>query len=103
MKLKCRGVEVDTRCPICFRFDEDGGHCFLKCKVVRKIWYFAQLEHVRVKLLLCTDPLNLLEEVFRLSEQKSMKVRILLCLVWHERNKANAGDTMNTGTSSSTR
>jgi ribonuclease HI len=32
--------------------------------------------------------------VFRLSEQESMKVCILLWLVWHERNKANTGDTI---------
>ena len=30
--LQSRGMEVDTRCPVCVRLDEDGGHCFLKCK-----------------------------------------------------------------------
>jgi hypothetical protein len=70
-------MEVNTRCSICFRFDEDGGHCFLKCKTVRKVWCSAQLEHIRAKLLLYADLFNLFEEVFRLSEQESMKVCIL--------------------------
>ena len=34
----------------------------------------------------------LLEEVFRLNEEECMKVCILLWLVWHQRNKANAGE-----------
>jgi hypothetical protein len=25
-KLKLRGLDVDTKCPLCLRFDEDGGH-----------------------------------------------------------------------------
>ncbi|VAI86141.1 unnamed protein product [Triticum turgidum subsp. durum] len=92
MKLKQRGLEVDTRCPVCFRLDEDGGHCFLKCKFVKKIWGLSQMEPIRLKLLLCTNPLCLLEEVFRLNEEECMKVCILLWLVWHQRNKANAGE-----------
>ena len=32
MKLRHRGMQVDTLCPVCFRLDEDGGHCFVKCK-----------------------------------------------------------------------
>ncbi|KAF8762953.1 hypothetical protein HU200_008799 [Digitaria exilis] len=35
MNIKHRGIQdVDTRCPVCRRLDEDGGHCFLKCKIV---------------------------------------------------------------------
>lgn len=36
MNIARRGVELDTRCPVCGRLDEDGGHCFLKCKMVKK-------------------------------------------------------------------
>ena len=28
-------MRLDTLCPACRRLDEDGGHCFLKCKLVR--------------------------------------------------------------------
>ena len=32
-----RGMEIDTRCPVCWRLDEDGEeHCFLKCKYVKE-------------------------------------------------------------------
>jgi hypothetical protein len=34
--LKRRGIDVDTRCTVCMRLDEDGGHYFLKCKFVCK-------------------------------------------------------------------
>ncbi|KAF8732917.1 hypothetical protein HU200_015267 [Digitaria exilis] len=32
-------MDIDTRCPVCWRFDEDGGHCFLKCKMA---WWDAR-------------------------------------------------------------
>jgi hypothetical protein len=30
-----RGVDLDARCPMCLRFDEDPGHLFFKCKEAR--------------------------------------------------------------------
>ncbi|KAM0929138.1 hypothetical protein ACQ4PT_001814 [Festuca glaucescens] len=36
MKIHRIGVDLDTRCPICNRLDEDGGHIFLKCKRVKE-------------------------------------------------------------------
>ena len=72
-RLKHRGVEVDTRCPVCYRFDEDGGHCFLKCKKVKNIWRMAQMEHTRLKLIQCPDPFSLFEEVFQLEEEERIK------------------------------
>ena len=35
MKLKRKGIELDTRCPVCYRFDEDGGHYFLNAKELK--------------------------------------------------------------------
>ena len=46
-----KGIDIDTRCPVCWRFDEDGGHCFLKCKFVKKCWTAMSVEHIRVHLL----------------------------------------------------
>jgi hypothetical protein len=96
MKLKRRGMDVDTRCPVCYRFDEDGGHCFLKCKPVRKLWCLTQLEHIRSKLVGCNDPLSIFEEIFRLTEEECVKVCTLFWLWWRERNKANVGDAIRT-------
>ena len=38
MSIAREGMDIDTRCPVCWRFDEDGGHCFLKCKYAKKYW-----------------------------------------------------------------
>lgn len=51
MNLKRRGIKLDTRCPVCLRFDEDGGHCFLKCKMMKKAWRCLHLEGTRVYLM----------------------------------------------------
>ena len=32
-----RGMEIDTKCPVCLRLDEDGGHYFLKCKFAKRV------------------------------------------------------------------
>ena len=44
LNIKRRHIDLDTRCPVCWRLDEDGGHCFLKCKIVRQCWRELQLE-----------------------------------------------------------
>ena len=36
MKIKKLGVDLDTRCPVCHRLNEDGGHTFLKCKKAKE-------------------------------------------------------------------
>jgi hypothetical protein len=35
MKMRRRGMDVNPRCPMCFRLNEDGGHIFYKCKMVK--------------------------------------------------------------------
>jgi hypothetical protein len=36
MMLKRRGVELETKCVMCDRLDEDGAHLFFKCKFVKQ-------------------------------------------------------------------
>jgi hypothetical protein len=55
MNIQRKGVELDTRCPICNRLDEDGGHIFLRCKYVKHVWRQLDLEHVRLELLHCSN------------------------------------------------
>ena len=69
MKLKRRGVELDTRCPICYRFDEDGGHCFLKCKYVKALWRAAQMEDIRQLLINCPTSQLVMEEILQLDKE----------------------------------
>ena len=49
------------------------------------------MEHTRLKLIRCPDPLSLLEDVFPLEEEERIKVCILFWRWWRERNKVNAG------------
>jgi hypothetical protein len=51
-----RGMEIDTRCPVCWRLDENGGHCFLKCKYVKQCWRTLNLEEERIAWLVCPRP-----------------------------------------------
>jgi hypothetical protein len=92
MKLKRRGMEVDTRCPLCFRFNEDGGHAFCKCKMVKPIWRKLQLEDIREKLCDCPNVISFLETILNLDEEKKLTVCCILWIWWSERNKANVGD-----------
>ncbi|EAZ04413.1 hypothetical protein OsI_26557 [Oryza sativa Indica Group] len=50
-----RGMEIDTRCPVCLRLDENGGHCFFKCKFVKPCWRMLNFEHIRQELSLQTS------------------------------------------------
>jgi hypothetical protein len=94
MKLQRRGMVLDTRCPLCYRMDEDGGHCFLKCKKVKGLWSLAQLDHIRLKLLSCPDALSFCEEILKLNEEVCLRVILLLWIWWQQRNRANRGEVI---------
>ena len=51
MNIKRKHVDLDTRCPVCSRLDEDGGHIFLKCKFAKRLWRALNLDAVRLQLL----------------------------------------------------
>jgi len=42
-----RGINLDTLCPVCKRFDEDYGHIFFKCKKVKQCWRLMNMEWIR--------------------------------------------------------
>uniref|UniRef100_A0A8R7TWE4 Reverse transcriptase zinc-binding domain-containing protein n=1 Tax=Triticum urartu TaxID=4572 RepID=A0A8R7TWE4_TRIUA len=96
MKLQNRGMEVDTRCPVCHRMDEDGGHCFLKCKFVKAVWRTTLLEESHMQLLNCPNAISMVEDILHMEEEKCLKVCILLWLWWSERNRANQGERIRT-------
>jgi len=50
LNIKRKGLKLDTWCPICWRLDEDAGHCFLKCKHVKQCWLDLSLEMIHQKL-----------------------------------------------------
>jgi hypothetical protein len=93
LSIKRRGVmDVDTRCPVCNRLDEDGGHCFLKCKIVRKCWQALNLERVRMCLLGMNSPRDIVQHILTTNEKEKVLISCILWSWWDARNKANAGE-----------
>jgi hypothetical protein len=51
MNIAKREIGIDTTCPVCLRYDEDGGHYFfLKCKFGHKYWLLLNMEEATVQL-----------------------------------------------------
>jgi hypothetical protein len=105
MNISRRNIVLDTRCPICKRFDEDGAHCFLKCKHVRKCWKELQLEDVRCLLLNIQSSEEFIRIILTffdnsiilaLKPDRCLRSIVLLWKLWDVRNKVNAGETMPT-------
>ncbi|WVZ74299.1 LOW QUALITY PROTEIN: hypothetical protein U9M48_022500 [Paspalum notatum var. saurae] len=91
-----RGMQIDTRCPMCWRFDEDGGHCFLKCKWVKHCWRDMNLEGVRLRLTEAGNAAQMMQLILSLDEEEKMKTISLLYAWWAARNKANVGEQKDT-------
>ncbi|XBI43068.1 hypothetical protein VPH35_107889 [Triticum aestivum] len=85
-------MDIDTICPLCFRYDEDAGHLFLECKTVKGIWRYPLLEHIRLRVLECLDSFKFMEEILELNEEGRLKTCILLWMCCYQRNRANVGD-----------
>ncbi|KAE8779439.1 hypothetical protein D1007_47530 [Hordeum vulgare] len=94
MNIKRKKVELDTRCLVCNRFDEDGGHLFLKCKTVRQIWRSLDLEDIRTAMLNYTSPRQVFDHLWNLQSTRRDTSLILLWEWWNARNKVNAGDKL---------
>ena len=92
LNIKRKKIELDTRCPICERLDEDGGHLFLKCKKVKKVWRQLLLEDVRIQLMAAPNSLVFMDSIWSLPKEKQELVCILLWDWWTTRNKVNAGE-----------
>jgi hypothetical protein len=94
LNISRKSIRLDTKCPVCFRFDEDGAHCFLKCKAVRQCWRELGIETFRVQLLLSTTAEEFVMEVLKLRTDICIRVIVLLWRWWDVRNKMNAGELM---------
>jgi ribonuclease HI len=92
MNIKRKKVELDTRCPMCCRLDEDGGHLFFKCKRVKQVWRSMLMEDVRLQLAAAPDARLMMEGVWELTREKQNLAAILLWDWWTVRNKVNAGE-----------
>jgi ribonuclease HI len=94
MNISRKKIELDTRCPMCYRMNEDGGHLFLKCKKAKHVWRALFLEDVRVSILEAQDPMEVLRRVLALPGKRRNMTLLLLWNWWTTRNKANAGELM---------
>jgi hypothetical protein len=71
-------MELDTRCVVCGRLNEDGGHLFFNCKYVKRVWQELNLEAVRGILSCKQSVWEVLQCVLGLKEDVQMKAIILL-------------------------
>ncbi|XP_039796349.1 uncharacterized protein LOC120661524 [Panicum virgatum] len=92
MNIARRGMEIDTRCPVCWRLGEDGGHCFLRCKYVKECWRAMNLEGIRIRLSTLLGAEQVSDCILSLKEEEKMATIGLLWSWWNARNKANAGE-----------
>lgn len=69
MNIHRRGVDLDNRCTVCGIFFEDGGHLFVKCKMVKQRWR-AYLEDVRLRLVGCNSAKECLALIFSLPQDR---------------------------------
>jgi hypothetical protein len=85
--LQRKGMKIDTRCCMCGRSDEDGGHLLFKCKAVKEVWRALNLEAIRCELAESVSAMDMMEKVFKLESKTQIMVVLLLWLWWDERNK----------------
>jgi hypothetical protein len=91
VNLARRHMEVDTRCVVCNRLDENGGHLFCTCKFVKHLWQ-QLLEHVHTLLAALTSTKEMMKEIWGLEQEESLTVVLLLCHWWLERNRIREGE-----------
>jgi hypothetical protein len=88
-----RGVDIDTRCPMCLRLDEDCGHLFLKCKKLKLCWGLLNLENVWMELMNCQSGTETISKLWKFDKQIQLKV-VLLWRWWSAMNKVNNGERL---------
>ena len=87
-------MDIDTRCVICNRLDEDGGHLFFKCKGEASLEREMNLEDVRCRIGWqgYSQRWGSLQFVTQLEEKQSIRVAVLLYTWWNERNRRREGE-----------
>jgi hypothetical protein len=78
-KIEAKGIELDTRCPVCWRVDEDACHLLFKCKFSKLVWRELQLDQVRMHLVDLPSP----KEVFHYIWGCTTELQVnLITLMW---------------------
>jgi hypothetical protein len=79
-------MKIDTICPVCNCFDEDGGHLFLKCKLAKNIWRELKLEQECDRLHDLGSARDVVDQILQEKEEKRRLMFIMLWSIWSERN-----------------
>jgi hypothetical protein len=90
--LERRGMELDTKCVMCERQNEDGCHLFFKCKYAMPVWKELGLEHIRGALAALHSAKEVIKMNLGMKEGEQMKVMVLLRRWWLERNRVREGE-----------
>lgn len=80
MNIARKGIELDTRCAVCHRYFEDGGHLFFRCHEVKRRRRALLLENVRMNLAECVHAIDVLTTtILTLPVDQKMNT---VCLLW---------------------
>jgi len=91
-ELARRGMDLDTKCVMCSRLEEDGAHLFFNCKWAVKVWREMGMEKHRCVLKSKLSGLEVMKYVLGIEEREKMVVVTLLWLWWLERNRVREGE-----------
>jgi hypothetical protein len=73
MNLKRRGMDIDTRCVIYQRLNEDGAHLFFKCKTIAQVWIILGLERERALLVGKNSARDVIEAMLAMKDDQKLK------------------------------
>ncbi|KAG2619858.1 hypothetical protein PVAP13_3NG139801 [Panicum virgatum] len=80
-------MEMDTKCVLCNRLDEDGTHLFFKCKGAVKVWRALGMEQHRRILERKSSASDAMKYILGTQEREQMIIVTFLWLWWLERNR----------------
>lgn len=92
VNLKMRSMDVDTRCFVCRRLDEDGGHLFFKCKYVKELWLNMGLQDECNQMTALNSGKEVLKYLVNLKDEKMIVITTLMWVWWGERNRIREGE-----------
>jgi hypothetical protein len=90
-RIKSKGIELDTKCPMCLRLDEDAGHLLLKCKFARAVWQRVQMDDLREKLAQLGSGHDVFYAIWE-CKAVQMKLITILRVLWSEWNAVNTDE-----------
>jgi hypothetical protein len=92
-KIQSRGMDIYTRCPMCYRLDGDGGHLFLKCKYAKLVWRELMLEDKRECLADAESSKDVFKMIWQWDEKLQVLIVVTLWMLWSPRNETNADES----------